>query len=37
MESGSRLVAQPAVDGKQYVYRVYAPKDAVDWTRLHAS
>lgn len=24
MESGSRLVALPAVDGRQYVYRVYA-------------
>ncbi|WP_177235623.1 hypothetical protein [Streptomyces sp. MUSC 14] len=24
-----RLVALPAVDGKQYVYRVYAPDDAV--------
>ncbi|MFF7052555.1 hypothetical protein ACFY94_29835 [Streptomyces griseorubiginosus] len=28
MESGSWLVALPAVDGKQYVYRVYAPEDA---------
>ncbi|ALV37055.1 hypothetical protein [Streptomyces sp. CdTB01] len=29
MERGSWLVALPAVDGKQYVYRVYAPDDAL--------
>ncbi len=28
VESGSWLVALPAVDGKQYVYRAYAPEDA---------
>ncbi|WP_158691104.1 hypothetical protein [Streptomyces sp. 351MFTsu5.1] len=28
MESGSWLVALPAVDGREYVYRVYAPEDA---------
>ncbi|MCX3062275.1 hypothetical protein [Streptomyces beihaiensis] len=29
MESRSWLVALPAVDGRQYVYRVYAPDDAL--------
>ncbi|MDX6364308.1 MAG: hypothetical protein QOC85_3318 [Streptomyces sp.] len=29
MESGGWLVALPAVDGRQYVYRVYAPEDAL--------
>lgn len=29
MESRSWLVSLPAVDGKQYVYRVYAPEDAL--------
>ncbi|MGW1214198.1 hypothetical protein ACWD5F_31705 [Streptomyces sp. NPDC002499] len=29
MESRCWLVALPAVDGKQYVYRVYAPEDAL--------
>ncbi|MEV1067595.1 hypothetical protein [Streptomyces sp. NPDC050263] len=28
MESASRLVTLPAIDGRQYVYRVYAPEDA---------
>ncbi|SDL39999.1 hypothetical protein [Streptomyces indicus] len=28
-ECGCWLVALPAVDGKQYVYRVYAPEDAL--------
>ncbi|MEU9667523.1 hypothetical protein AB0J81_24415 [Streptomyces bobili] len=29
MESGCWLVALAAVDGRQYVYRVYAPEDAL--------
>lgn len=29
MESRCWLVALPAVDGRQYVYRVYAPEDAL--------
>ncbi|MDQ1072278.1 hypothetical protein [Streptomyces canus] len=29
MKRRSRLVALPAVDGKQYGYRVYAPGDAL--------
>ncbi|MFF4749838.1 hypothetical protein ACWD5R_04180 [Streptomyces sp. NPDC002514] len=29
MESGCWLVALPAIDGRQYVYRVYAPADAL--------
>jgi hypothetical protein len=29
VESGCRLVALPAVDGRQYVYRVYAPADTL--------
>ncbi|MEU3949949.1 hypothetical protein [Streptomyces sp. NPDC029526] len=29
MESRCWLVALPAVDGRQYVYRVYAPDDAL--------
>ncbi|MFI7009260.1 hypothetical protein [Streptomyces sp. NPDC050145] len=29
MESRSWHVALPAVDGRQYVYRVYAPDDAL--------
>jgi hypothetical protein len=29
MESGCWLVELPAVDGRQYVYRVYAPRDAL--------
>ncbi|MFE7031868.1 hypothetical protein ACFU9Y_16265 [Streptomyces sp. NPDC057621] len=29
MESGCWLVALPSVDGRQYVYRVYAPEDAL--------
>lgn len=29
MESGCWLVALSAVDGRQYVYRVYAPEDAL--------
>ncbi|WP_307033531.1 hypothetical protein [Streptomyces canus] len=30
MESRFWLVALPAIDGRQYVYRVYAPADAWD-------
>ncbi|AZM52022.1 hypothetical protein DMA15_04980 [Streptomyces sp. WAC 01529] len=29
MESRFWMVALPAVDGRQYVYRVYAPDDAL--------
>lgn len=29
METRFWLVALPAVDGRQYVYRVYAPEDAL--------
>ena len=29
VESRCWLVSLPAVDGKQYVYRVYAPEDAL--------
>lgn len=29
MESRCWLVALPSVDGRQYVYRVYAPEDAL--------
>ena len=29
MESRCWLVALPAIDGRQYVYRVYAPEDAL--------
>ncbi|WP_344015460.1 hypothetical protein [Streptomyces thermospinosisporus] len=29
MESSCWLVALPAVDGRQYVYRVHAPEDAL--------
>lgn len=29
MESGCWLVALPAVDGRQYVYRVHAPMEAL--------
>jgi len=29
MESRCWLVALPATDGRQYVYRVYAPEDAL--------
>ena len=28
MESGCWLVTLPAIDGRQYVYRVYAPENA---------
>lgn len=29
MESGCWLVTLPAIDGRQYVYRVYAPESAL--------
>ncbi|MFJ6573589.1 hypothetical protein ACIQNU_39945 [Streptomyces sp. NPDC091292] len=29
MESGCWLVALPSIDGREYVYRVYAPGDAL--------
>lgn len=29
MDSRCWLVALPAIDGRQYVYRVYAPEDAL--------